>query len=291
MDFQFHQRSLLSNTNPELSTRSRLRNALGGLLLGNRLSLAKAQGLSMDQALRSRALLPNDLQVWLDLHSELSDLLFEDKGKSGPQAAIASLRRLEHWLEATDREQFLRGNSRDFLVDLLILNAFAVEDAERVADDQAWDALEDACMGKGTDLLQFIHYLDECLADAVDPEMEDFIESFVISPDLEDQDNMLAYEEVLESRDLVDAPLQDMLRECRLLAVDSAVEPIFSGLFCFLRKGPPAQEFMETLWEFPDDLKDVLPMLCCVQAYFFARDGQGDPSWAGSIHTIAGLCR
>jgi hypothetical protein len=240
----------------------------------------------MESALQSP-----DLQVWQELYSELFELLFEGKGKTSPQAAIASLRLLEHWLEANSSGQLLRGNSRDFLVDLLILNAFASVDADRIGDDQAWDALEDACMGKGTDMLQFIHYLDECLADEVVPGMEDFIESFVISPDLEDQDNMLAYEEVLEARDLVDVPLQDMIPECRLLAADSAVESIFTGMFCFLRKEPFAREFLKVLWEFPDDLSDVLPMLCCVQAYFYACDGQGDPPSADSFQTIAGLCQ
>lgn len=287
MDVQFDSRPPLSNPTHELSSRSRLHLALGGLLLGNRLSLAKAQGLSLPAALQSIEQL-----VWQDLYRELSVLLFEYQGKAGPQAAIASLGSLEHWLEATDHQQLLRGNSRDFLVDLLILHAFAVEGEEQVGNDQSWDALEDACMGKGTDLLQFIHYLDECLADEVQPDMEDFIESFVISPDLEDQDNMLAYEEVLEARDLVDAPLHDMIRECRLLAADSAVEPIFTGLFCFLRTAPTSKEFLETLWEFPDDLRDVLPMLCCVQAYFHGEDALGGPSPAGiGSNTIAGLCR
>jgi len=286
MAFFIAQRTLLSTSNQGFFPRQRLHNALGGLLLGNRLSSAKAQGLTLNQALQS-----TDHQVWQELYNELFPLLFEEKEETGSKSAITSLRLLNHWLEFAERKQFLRGNTRNFLIDLLILNAFAAEDADRVGDDQAWDAFEDACMGKGTDLLQFVHYLEECLADAVHPEMEDFIESFVISPDLEDQDNLLAYEEVLESRDLVDAPLQDMIRECRALAAESAVEPIFTGLFCFLRQGPAAQEFLETLWKFPDDLSDVLPMLCCVQAYFYGHEGSGDASSTAASPTIASLCQ
>ncbi|MFM7589540.1 MAG: hypothetical protein ACKO55_10555, partial [Bacteroidota bacterium] len=188
----------------ELSPRQRLLNALGGLMLGNRLSWAKAQGLPLHQATQNV-----DLQVWHDLQGELVPLLFGEGEESGPQAAIASLRQMEQWLAKADRKEFLRGSSKDFLIDLLILHSFSGEDEGEVGDEQAWDAFEDACMGKGTDLLQVVHYLDECLVDSVHPEMEDFIESFVVSPDLEDQDNLLAYEEVLESRDLVDAPLHE----------------------------------------------------------------------------------
>jgi len=269
----------------ELSPRQRLLNALGGLMLGNRLSWAKAQGLPLHQATQTA-----DLQGWDALRGELIPLLFGEREGSGPQAAIASLRQLERWLAKVDRKEFLRGSSKDFLVDLLILHSFSAEDEGEVGDDQAWDAFEDACLGKGTDLLQMVHYLDECLADSVHPEMEDFIESFVVSPDLEDQDNLLAYEEVLESRDLVDAPLHEMIQECRLLAVESAVEPIFTGLFCFLRQGPSAQEFLETLWKFPDDLSDVLPMLCCVQAYFYGNEGSDHGSSKANPLTIASLC-
>ncbi len=232
-----------------------------------------------------------DLRDWYKLQDELIPLLFGDREVIGAQAATVSLRQLEQWLEDSDRRDFLRGSTKDFLVDLLILYSFSAEDLERVGDDQAWDAFEDTCMGKGTDMLQFVHYLDECLEDSVHPEMEDFIESFVISPDLEDQDNLLAYEEVLESRDLVGAPLYEMITECRLLAVESAVEPIFTSLFCFLRQDPSAQEFLEILWKFPDDLSDVLPMLCCVQAYYDGHDGQGDSSSSDSSQTIASLCQ
>jgi len=269
----------------ELSPRQRLLNALGGLMLGNRLSWAKAQGLPLHQATQNV-----DLQVWHALQAELIPLLFGDREGSGPQAAMASLRQLEQWLAMADQREFLRGSSMDFLFDLLILHSFSAEDEGEVGDDRAWDAFEDACMGKGTDLLQMVHYLDECIEDSVQPEMEDFIESFVVSPDLEDQDNLLAYEEVLESRDLVEAPLQEMIQECRLLAVESAVEPIFTGLFCFLRQGPSAQEFLETLWNFPDDLSDVLPMLCCVQAYFYGNEGSDQGSSKASSLTIASLC-
>jgi len=269
----------------ELSPRQRLLNALGGLMLGNRLSWAKAQGLPLHQATQNV-----DLQVWHDLQGELVPLLFGEGEESGPQAAIASLLQLEQWLAKADRKEFLRGSSKDFLIDLLILHSFSGEDEGEVGDEQAWDAFEDACMGKGTDLLQVVHYLDECLVDSVHPEMEDFIESFVVSPDLEDQDNLLAYEEVLESRDLVDVPLHEMIQECRLLAVESAVEPIFTGLFCFLRQGPSVQEFLETLWKFPDDLSDVLPMLCCVQAYFYGNEGSDHGSSKASSLTIASLC-
>jgi hypothetical protein len=271
---------------PELSHRQRLLNALGGLMLGNRLSWAKAQGLPLHQATQTM-----DLQGWHALQGELIPLLFGEREESGPQSSIASLRKLEQWLADFDRKEFLRGSSEDFLVDLLILHSFSAEDAGVVGDDQAWDAFEDACMGKGTDLLQLVHYLDECLADSVHPEMEDFIESFVISPDLEDQDNLLAYEEVLESRDLVDAPLHEMIQECRLLAVESAVEPIFTVLFCFLRQGPSPQEFLEILWKFPDDLSDVLPALCCLQAYFYDNEGLGRESSSSSALTIASLCQ
>ncbi|MFM7913392.1 MAG: hypothetical protein ACKO9W_14520, partial [Bacteroidota bacterium] len=55
----------------ELSPRQRLLNALGGLMLGNRLSWAKAQGLPLHHATQNV-----DLQVWDDLQGELVPLLF-----------------------------------------------------------------------------------------------------------------------------------------------------------------------------------------------------------------------
>jgi len=222
----------------ELSPRQRLLNALGGLMLGNRLSWAKAQGLPLNQATKTV-----DLQGWHDLQAELIPLLFGDREGSGPQAAMASLRQLEQWLAMADQREFLRGSSMDFLFDLLILHSFSAEDAGVVGDDRAWDAFEDACMGKGTDLLQMVHYLDECLEDSVQPEMEDFIESFVVSPDLEDQDNLLAYEEVLESRDLVEAPLQEMIQECRYSLLSLRWSPFLQACFVFCARVPRRKSF------------------------------------------------
>jgi hypothetical protein len=97
--------------------------------------------------------------------------------------------------------------------------------------------------------------------------MDDFVESFVISPELEDQEHLMAYEEVLASRDLIQEPLRDMLAECRALAPDSAIESVFTGLFVYLRQESTDVEWLSSVWLPSEDLSDFLPLLACVQAY------------------------
>jgi hypothetical protein len=234
--------------------------ALRGLVMGCWLCEQHKAGLPLDSLTK---LSPDG--VWKERFDELRDLVLTTSG--GLEKSVHHVERLKNYLDDHGRSAWLPGASGAFLVDLYILALLTSEGAGEQWDESAWDRFENACAGLGTDLLHLLHYVDECREEGVEPSMDDFVESFVISPELEDQEHLMAYEEVLASRDLIQEPLRDMLAECRALAPDSAIESVFTGLFVYLRQESTDVEWLSSVWLPSEDLSDFLPLLACVQAY------------------------
>jgi hypothetical protein len=234
--------------------------ALRGLVMGCWLCEQHKAG----RSLASLTQVPPDA-LWKERFLEVKALVLPTAG--GLEKSVLHIELLKDYVEDADRSAWLVGSSGAFLVDLYILALLTSEGAEEEWDESAWDRFENACAGMGTDLLHLLHYVDECREEGIEPSMDDFVESFVISPELEDQEHLMAYEEVLASRDLVQEPLQDMLAECRALAPDSAIESVFTGLFVYLRQESTDTAWLSSLWSPSENLADFLPLVACVQAY------------------------
>lgn len=203
--------------------------------------------------------------VWRERLQQIRGLVLPKA--SGLTKAVEDLAQIQAYLDDAKASSWLVGSAGDFLVDLYILSLLSDEGAEQSWDDSAWDQFENACAGLGTDLLHLLHYVDECREEGVAPGMDDFVDSFVVSPELEDQDHLMAYEEVLASRDLVHEPWSEMLAECRAMAPESAIEPVFTGLFVFLRQDSTDQAWLREVWGSTEELSDFMPLLACVQGY------------------------
>jgi hypothetical protein len=250
--------------------------ALRGLILGAWLVEQHRAGKSWEEVVREA---PDP--EWEGRRQEVESVL--QLASKGHSEALNALNKLEQWLQAPQASVSFSPELSDFYYDILVLQVLGGADSNAGSetdflDDPAWDRFEEACLGKGTDLLHLLHYVDECLVEGVTASMDDFIDSFVLSPELEDQDNLLAYEEVLASRDLIHEPVEEMLEECRAMAKDSAIEPVLTGLFCFLRRDPPAAQWLPGLWAQTAELGDVLPVLFASQAYY-GEEALGAESW------------
>lgn len=234
--------------------------ALRGLVLGCWLCHQHQEGLPVDGL---TSLQPDS--EWKERLQQIRGLVLPKD--SGLPRAVENLAHIQAYLNDAKASSWLVGSAGAFLVDLFILSLLTDEGAEQSWDDSAWDQFENACAGLGTDLLHLLHYVDECREEGVAPGMDDFVDSFVVSPELEDQDHLMAYEEVLASRDLVHEPWSEMLAECRAMAPESAIEPVFTGLFVFLRQDSTDQAWLREVWGSTEDLSDFMPLLTCVQAY------------------------
>jgi hypothetical protein len=51
------------------------------------------------------------------------------------------------------------------------------------------------------------------------------------------------------------------------MAPESAIEPVFTGLFVFLRQDSTDQAWLREVWGSTEDLSDFMPLLACVQGY------------------------
>ena len=234
--------------------------ALRGLVLGCWLCHLHREGQAAEGL---RDLSPDS--VWKERLQRIQELVLPSA--SGLNRAVEDLAKIQAYIADTSASSWLAGPSEAFLVDLYILSLLSDEGAEQNWDEAAWDRFENACTGLGTDLLHLLHYVDECREEGIAPTMDDFVDSFVVSPELEDQEHLMAYEEVLASRDLVHEPWSEMLAECRAMAPESAIEPVFTGLFVFLRQDSTDQAWLNEAWRSSEDLSDFLPLLACTQAY------------------------
>jgi hypothetical protein len=132
---------------------------------------------------------------------------------------------------------------REVFFDLLLINFFS-EDVKKLEDDyletKEWEDIEEKTLDRGTELLNLLLYLNECMDEDIEPELEDYLKEFLLVDEDEFQDEHRIYEPVIENQVLLESPVAEISRVAKSLPDDSEVKEIFYPMMCFFQNIEPS---------------------------------------------------
>jgi len=127
---------------------------------------------------------------------------------------------------------------REVFFDLLMINFFSA-DAIKLEDDylesEEWDQIEEDTLDRGTELLNLLLYLTECIDEDIEPELEDYLKEFLLVDDDEFQDEYAIYEPVIENQILMESPLAEVNKVAQTLAEDAELKDLFYPMMAFFQ--------------------------------------------------------
>lgn len=130
---------------------------------------------------------------------------------------------------------------REYIADLLALKLLMEtefeeeEDEDEEDEDPKWTTLEALFEMRGTEMLHMLSYLRECKEIKETPDLDGFLDDFTLDPEADDQEEMFVYEELIRQRELVDAPLKQVLEVGNEQENDEMRE-LFTPLILFFRE-------------------------------------------------------
>lgn len=127
---------------------------------------------------------------------------------------------------------------REVFFDLLMINFFSA-DAIKLEDDylesEEWEQIEEDTLDRGTELLNLLLYLTECIDEDIEPELEDYLKEFLLVDDDEFQDEYSIYEPVIENQILMESPLSEINKVAKKLPADAELKDLFYPMMAFFQ--------------------------------------------------------
>ncbi len=140
-------------------------------------------------------------------------------------------------------------NIREFVFDLLLINFFASDSLkleEDYLDSPEWEAIENDTIDRGTEFLNLLLYIKECMEDDAEPDLADFLHEFLLVDEDEFQDEYAIYEDVISNQVLVESPYSEIARVAASLKDTSDMKDDFYALVSYFSNTVfDAEEFKE----------------------------------------------
>ena len=134
---------------------------------------------------------------------------------------------------------------REVFFDLLMINFFSA-DAIKLEDDylesEEWEQIEEDTLDRGTELLNLLLYLTECIDEDIEPELEDYLKEFLLVDDDEFQDEYSIYEPVIENQILMESPLSEVAKVAKKLPADTELKDLFYPMMAFFQNPDSSDE-------------------------------------------------
>jgi len=134
---------------------------------------------------------------------------------------------------------------REIYFDLLMINFFsadAIKLEEDYLESAEWEAIEEDTLDRGSELLNLLLYLTECIDEDIDPELEDYLKEFLLVDDDEFQDEYSIYEPVIENQILMESPVAEIAKVAQSLPGDAELKELFYPMMCFFQNPDPSSD-------------------------------------------------
>ncbi len=159
---------------------------------------------------------------------------------------------------------------REVFFDLLLVNFFT-EDVQKLEEDylesSEWEAIEEETLDRGTELLNLLLYLRECEDEDIEPELEDYLNEFLLVNDDEFQDEHRIYEDIISNQILVESSYEEIARVAGKLDESSEIGELFYPVMSFFyEQNPSAQQEEEYAKHSRDEDFDV-PVYAVLTAF------------------------
>ncbi|MFN4082832.1 MAG: hypothetical protein ACK4K9_04310 [Bacteroidia bacterium] len=133
---------------------------------------------------------------------------------------VEFLERIKQLDEFTENNSFL-DNINDLLFDLALVYHLSVEvNDEDYFETKEWSKIEDKSIGRGSELLNMLLYIDEALSYEIEISLDDFLNEHLLVDDDDLRQDVDIYEPLIANPDIVDAEV-DTIIELRKKLKDS----------------------------------------------------------------------
>ncbi len=125
---------------------------------------------------------------------------------------------------------------REILFDLLMVRYLSTDSKMMdpdYLDSPDWLKIEDETIDRGSEMLNLLLYLCDCLDSEVEPSLDDFLEEFLLVNEEEFADELVLYEDIIENRELAGEDAETIVATHQKLGDDSQVIDFFIPLFAF----------------------------------------------------------
>lgn len=134
---------------------------------------------------------------------------------------------------------------REVVFDLLLTNFFS-DDVKRLDEDylesEEWSEIEVQTLDRGTEMLNMLLYLQECVDEDIEPELEDFLKEFLLVEEDEFQDEHRIYEPLLANQILVESSYEEIAKVAKQVDSESEIYELFYALVSYFYVPEPTDE-------------------------------------------------
>lgn len=137
---------------------------------------------------------------------------------------------------------------REYLFDLLLMNFFSADVAKLENDyleSEEWEKIEEKTIDRGTELLNLLLYIRECMDEDIQPELDDYLREFLLVDEDEFQDEYRIYEPVISQPILVDSSFGEIAGAARKLDGDLELSELFYPLVSYFYEPKPKKADLE----------------------------------------------
>lgn len=142
---------------------------------------------------------------------------------------------------------------REVLFDLLMLNFFS-SDVSRLESDymesEEWAEIEEQTLDRGTELLNLLLYLAECADEEIDPDLEDYLQEFLLVDEDEFQDEHHIYEPIISRQILVESSFGEIANAARSIPKDQELADLFYPIMAYFYEPVPDAEDLREFEQF-----------------------------------------
>jgi hypothetical protein len=136
----------------------------------------------------------------------------------------------------------------EIFFDLLLINFFS-QDLRKLEGDylesKEWEAIEEETLDRGTEILNMLLYLRECGDEGIAPELNDYLNEFLLVDEDEFQDEHIIYEDVISNQLLIESSFEEIAKVANGLSDSSQLKELFYPLMSFFNEPNPSEDMMD----------------------------------------------
>lgn len=137
---------------------------------------------------------------------------------------------------------------REYIFDLLLMNFFSA-DVGKLENDylesEEWERIEENTIERGSELLNVLLYLMECIDEDIQPELDDFLKEFLLVDEDEFQDEHRIYEPVISQAILVESSYAEIAGAARKLDHNQELAELFYPMLSYFYEQEPSDSDLE----------------------------------------------
>lgn len=146
------------------------------------------------------------------------------------------------WVEQVDeyvKKNDVLADFSEIIFDLLMIN-FLSNEAGKLADDyfetDEWEQIEENFLDRGTEALNIFLYLQETMDEEIEPDLDDFVDEFLLVDEEDFQDELAIYEAIIANRELIEEPFGVLIKAGLKLENESDLGELIVPMMILFKK-------------------------------------------------------